>query len=314
LQSGVSVARPNHWRHFSALNHVAADVPSCTVTLSAGAGFDSDYEFGFRKHTLREMAGKYWRRAIGADPTAQFARAFSSVWPSGSQITFSKGEELLGSPMTAHKILAVHYANLLLRWIPDNQRTVYVEIGPGAGHLAVLMQKFRPGVVVILDLPEILPFSFLTLHRAFPKYPVWLPNEIGDATLKLPEQGLLFLTPGQVDLLPDACMDLGINTASFGEMLPEQIARYFALLRRINKPDGLFFACNRVEKWMGREGAAISNNVPGKGIPVRFDSYPWLPTDRDLLHETSAFHTIVQPENPTICRLCHLVTAKNLNT
>jgi hypothetical protein len=166
--------------------------------------------------------------------------------------------------------------------------------------------------MIAIDLPEILPFSFLALHRAFPQSPFWLPNEIRGTPLELPDQGLVFLTTEQAPRLPDACMDLGVNTASFGEMLPEQVADYFALLRRINRPGGLFFTCNRVEKWMDREGAPVSNNVPGQGIPIRFDRYPWLPQDQDLFFGPSDFHTMVQPKNPTLQRLCRLVPAPTL--
>jgi hypothetical protein len=310
LQSGASAApRSNHWRHFSRLNHITADVLASTATFSAGAGFDSDYEFNFRQYNLRETVGKYWRRAKGTDPEVRFSDAFASLWPSGSPVSRSDAERVLGSPMTAHKILATHYASVLLPSIPDRARMTYVEIGPGSGYLAALVHRFRPGLLIAIDLPEILPFSFLALHRAFPESPFWLPNEMHGTTLDLPDQGLVFLTTEQACQLPDACMDLGVNTASFGEMLPEYVADYFALLRRITKPAGLFFTCNRVEKWMDRESTSLSNNVPGLGIPIRFDRYPWLPQDQDLFYGPSAFHAIVQPANPTLNRLCRLAPA-----
>ena len=306
--------RSNHWQYFSGFNHIAADVAASTVTFSAGAGFDSDYELNFRHRTLREAVGGVWRCARGIDPKARFTGAFSAVWRSGSPVTLSDAEMVLGTPMTAHKILATHYASLLLPLIPDKHPMTYVEIGPGAGYLAALMQRFRPGLLIAIDLPEILPFSFLALHRAFPTSSFWLPNEVRGSPLILPEKGLVFLTTEQARQLPDACMDLGVNTASFGEMLPEHVVNYFALLRRITKPAGLFFTCNRVEKWMNRAGASLSNNTSGWGIPVRFDSYPWLAQDQDLFYGTSEFHTIVQPENPTLKRLCRLAPTPELTS
>ena len=307
----AAAPRSNHWQHFSRLNSIFADASTGIVTFSAGAGFDSDYELNFRRRSLRETAGRLWRHANGTDPDSRYSKAFSSLWPNGSPVTWADTRQLLGAPMTAHKILAAHYASLLLPAVPESRQTTYVEIGPGAGYLATLMHQRRPGLLITIDLPEVLPFSVLALHRAFPGSPFWLPNEIsGGAPITLPEQGLLFLTPDQACQLPDMCLDVGVNTASFGEMLPEHIATYFALLRRITKPTGLFFTCNRVEKWMDREGTSLHENAPGHGLPVRFDRYPWLLQDRDVFYGPSALHAITQPQNPMLIRLCHLASAQ----
>ena len=312
LQARVPAeSRSGHWDHFSRLNNITADLHTGIVTFTAGPGFDSDYELSFRARTAREQLGVMWRRLNGSEPGVRFVAAFEKIWRSSAPVSLADAESVLGAPMTAHKILACHYANLLLPHFPPRREPVYLEIGPGAGYLASLMQRVRPGPQVFVDLPEILPFSFLTLHRAFPENPVVLPNEIGAAPIRIEENRLLFLASAQTDAVPDGCVDLAVNTASFGEMLPEQIKFYFAFLRRVSKPDGLFFTSNRVEKWMSRPGPSGFGAVAAKEIPIRFKEYPWSSRDVDLFFDLSEFHAIVQPENPVYNRLCQLARASS---
>ncbi|MDP2399326.1 MAG: putative sugar O-methyltransferase [Burkholderiales bacterium] len=209
-------------------------------------------------------------------------------------------------PLTAHKFLAAHYANLLLPSLPVTGKTTYVEIGPGSGYLATLVHHHRPGRLILIDLPEILPYSFLLLQRTFPDVPFVLPNELAGDPVRLPEEGFVFMTSDQATRLPDHCMDIGVNTASFGEMLPGLVEHYFTLLRRIVRPDGLFFTCNRIEKWMDEPGSSSSETARPPKHCLRFESYPWSPLDRDLFYGQSAFHDLVQPQNPMMHRLCHL--------
>lgn len=307
LRSGADTAsRSSHWKYFSGLNHISVDVASTIANFSAGAGFDSSYELNFRHRTLTETAAQCWLSLRRLNPDTRFADAFFKLWPGTPLINGKAAEDLLRSPMTAHKYLAAHYANLLLPALPAAAGTTYVEIGPGAGYLAALIHRHRPGLLILIDLPEILPYSFLALHQAFPDSPFLLPNELDGDPVTLPERGMVFLTTDQADWLPAQCMDIGVNTASFGEMLPDLVGHYFTLLRRISKPDGLFFTCNRIEKWMDAAGNPLVGAARQSGYPMRFDDYPWQASDRELFYGKSAFHELVQPENPMLQRLCHL--------
>jgi hypothetical protein len=310
LQFGTGIApRSSHWEYFSGLNHITVDAANATADFSAGAGFDSSYELNFRRRTLAETAAQCWLDLRGLNPDSRFADAFFKLWPGNPLINSKAAEDLLRPPMTAHKYLAAHYANLLLRALPAAARTTYVEIGPGAGYLAALIHRHRPGLLILIDLPDILPYSFLALHQAFPDSPFLLPNELDGDPVTLPERGMVFLTADQANRLPAQCMDIGVNTASFGEMLPELVDHYFKLLRQISKPDGLFFTCNRVEKWMDAAGNPLVGAARQSGHPLRFDNYPWQSGDRDRFYGKSEFHDLVQPSNPMLQRLCHLAPA-----
>jgi len=304
-----NVMRSGHWRHFSSLNHVDSDPASGIVEFSAGAGFDSSYELNFRKRTFAEACARLWLDIRRANPDTLFSQAFFRLWKDKPTVDAQAAEVVLRQPMTAHKFLAAHYANLILPALPVAANTTYAEIGPGAGYLASLIYHHRPGRLILIDLPEILPYSFLLLHRLFPDHPFLLPNELEGNPVRLPEEGFVFMTSDQADQLPDQCVDIGVNTASFGEMLPDMVAHYFSLLRRTTRADGLFFTCNRVEKWMSNEDRASESVARQFGHPMRFDDYPWLPRDYDVFYGKSEFHDLVQPQNPMMHRLCQLAPA-----
>lgn len=301
-----NLPRSGHWRHFSSLNHINSDPASGVVEFGAGAGFDSSYELNFRGRTFAEACARRWLDIRSANPDALFSQAFFTLWRNNPMIDAQAAGVVLHRPMTAHKFLAAHYANLILPVLPVTANTTYVEIGPGAGYLASLIHHHRPGRLILIDLPEILPYSFLLLHRLFPDRPFLLPNELEGTPVRLPEIGFVFMTSDQANQLPGQCVDIGVNTASFGEMLPDMVAHYFSLLRRITRTGGLFFTCNRVEKWMSKEDQASESVARQFGYPMRFDDYPWLPDDRDVFYGRSEFHEIVQPQNPALHRLCHL--------
>lgn len=307
LRSGSgNTPRSGHWQHFSDLNRISVESATGTVEFSAGAGFDSEYELNFRVRTIAETIARRWLDFRSLNPDSRFSKAFFKLWLDNPVIDARTAAGLLRPPMTAHKFLAAHYANLLLPSLPVNGKTTYVEIGPGSGYLAALIHHYRPGRLILIDLPEILPYSFLLLHRLFPDRPFLLPNELEGDPVRLPDEGFIFMTSDQADQLPDQCVDIGVNTASFGEMLPDLVTHYFTLLRRIIKTDGLFFTCNRVEKWMSKEDRASESVARQFGHPMRFDNYPWLPSDRDVFYGKSEFHEIVQPQNPALHRLCRL--------
>ncbi len=267
LEQRHAAVRSDHWRHFGGLNSVR--VEGVRAVVSAGAGFDSEYELNFRRPTLRETAGRIVRSAVGRSDFDRCRKAYESLWSSPPAATPSP-----------HAVIAQHYMRILQ---PYSAGT-YLEIGAGTGYLAALAREAWNAKIIVIDLPEILPLGFLYLHARFPEASFALPGEPADADM-------VFLTEGEV--LADDGVDLAVNTASLGEMRPEIIARYFLLLRRVLRPGGLFFTVNREAKVMD-------------GVPIRFRDYPWSRDDADVLFTASPLHAITQPENPMLMRLCRL--------
>lgn len=299
-----SASRTDHWHRFGDLSTVRVDAAVSEVEFRAGAGFDSDFERNFRTTRLQELRSELLHRLMGRSTLVRYRKAFASLWREDPPVSLDAAREILGKPLSPHKILAAHYANRLLPHLGHGRGTRYLEIGAGSGYLAALMFRLRAARLLIVDLPEIIPYSFLYLTGRYPEATFVLPNELARSRSE-PPPDFLFLAPDQLANVPNASIDIAVNTASFGEMLPEQIGEYFRFLRRVAAPEGLFFTVNRIEKWMSREAGSPDQSVPGRGIPVRFDEYPWATGDRDLYFARSDFHDIVQP-NPMLARLCVL--------
>jgi hypothetical protein len=267
LESPVAATRTDHWRRFGKLNAVRIDGSHAVV--SAGAGFDSEYEFNFRAPTLRERAARLVRALTGRSDLERYRSAYAEVL-----------SESCGPVHSPQQIAALYYMHLIAHY----PARVYLEIGPGSAYLAGLVHQKYSSRLILVDLPEILPLGFLYLHTRFPDATFSLPNEPGSAQFT-------FLTSGET--IARDSVDLAVNTASFGEMNLESIARYFQLLRRVLTPGGLFFTVNREEKIMD-------------GVPIRFNDYPWQANDKDLVRGVSALHELTQPQNRTLMRLCRL--------
>lgn len=273
-QRGPAV-RSDHWRNFGALNRVR--VKGVRAIVSAGAGFDSEYELNFRRPSLKQRAGRIVRSALGRSDLDRSRRAYEKLW--------SVPPPPAESP---HAIIAQHYMQILRPYPAGN----YLEIGPGTGYLAALVREAWAARITVIDLPEILALGFLYLHTRFPHATFALPGEPGPADFT-------FHTSGEA--VPADSVDLAVNTASFGEMTPETIVGYFSVLRRVIKPAGLFFTVNREEKVMD-------------GRPVRFAEYPWSPRDIDVLSGPSEMHQLVQAQNRMLMRLTRLAKCATSDT
>jgi len=161
-----------------------------------------------------------------------------------------------------------------------------VEIGAGAGNLAVLLQTL--GLVrsyVIVDLPELLVHSAYTLTKYMPGVDLHFEAPSGTTTAS-PSARFSLLTPEQACLLPDDSADLALNFNSFMEMDRDVRDGYLELVYRVGRPGSLFVNVNRRQRALpGRDGVAFDNN------PLL---YPYRGSDRVLLWEEDEFQTVTR--------------------
>jgi hypothetical protein len=269
LCSETGADRSDHWEYYGARNSIR--IIDNRTLVRAGFGFDSEYELNFRPRTVRERLGRWWRMFRGVEDARRVKKAYARLWSA--------------QPVQSHATQAVyaeHYHRMLSKYPVSH----YLEIGAGAGYLAARVYAASKAKITIVDLPEILPFSFLYLHHRFPDVDFALPGE-RSATFT-------FLTKGSS--VESQSVDLAVNTVSFQEMTPEEISRYFHLLRRVLRRSGVFFTANREEKIMN-------------GSRIRFRDYPWRDSDEILYDAPSEIHSLMQPQSPVRIRICKLAPA-----
>ena len=139
----------------------------------------------------------------------------------------------------------------------------FLEIGAGAGLTSLcLLERYRGSRVVICDLPATIAVGYTLLSQfAGDRFRLVLPHEISQTVLQQGEFDLAFLTPNQAALIEDGSVDAVVNVSSMQEMTPATIQAYFELIRRVGKPDAVFF-CKNLE---------TSKQNPD----VQFARYPW---------------------------------------
>lgn len=153
-----------------------------------------------------------------------------------------------------------------------------LEIGAGAGNLAAFLHTM--GLVrsyCIVDLPEILLHSGYTISKYVPE--ALLAFEPPPAT---PQVGSYwFVVPQEIDRIHNGEFSLCLNFNSFMEMDTGTLNRYFQLMYRAARKNGLFVNVNRRQRSLPqRDGTVFDNN------PLL---YPYRSTDRVLVWEEESF-------------------------
>ncbi len=200
-----------------------------------------------------------------------------------------------GVPPNTHIYYAYYYMNILLHFDAFKRPFSFLEIGAGNGNLAAQLLRHRDKTSYIVDLPRTLVASITHLTKLIPDLTVVMPHEA--EAHRDHAADLIFLTPCQLDLIPENSCSLAVNTQSFQEMTRPQIATYFELLSDALIPGGLFFTSNRVEKApVGPAGAEAVDLI-------RFSEFPWPPGWSSMAYEICPLNRLLSRNNAYL-RLC----------
>lgn len=119
---------------------------------------------------------------------------------------------------------------------PPNRPTVY-ELGAGHGRMGYALLRAFPGArYVVIDIPPALYVSQWYLTRLYPELKAvrfkqrWSQVEFNAA---FSDASLMFLSPDQVEYLPDRSCDLFINICSLQEMKLDQVRNWFQQIGRL---------------------------------------------------------------------------------
>ncbi len=114
-----------------------------------------------------------------------------------------------------------------------------LELGPGYGRTAYVFLTLRPGCrYILVDIPPALYVSQRYLSAVFADRRIFnfrSFDSYDDVRDEISESDIVFLTPNQLELLPDKSVDLFINISSLHEMRIDQIRYYFGEIDRLTR-------------------------------------------------------------------------------
>lgn len=158
-------------------------------------------------------------------------------------------EPLEGNPlrvMRDGKLISQDLANSLIEYEailhPDLDRRevrTILELGPGYGRTAHVFLTLQTGCrYILVDIPPALFVAQRYLTTVFPERKVFgfRPfDTFEDVQEEFENADIIFLTPNQMEILPDKSVDLFINISSLHEMRMDQIRYYFGEIERLTR-------------------------------------------------------------------------------
>jgi len=144
------------------------------------------------------------------------------------------------------RLISQDLANSLLEYEailhPDLDRReirTILELGPGYGRTAYVFLKLEPGCrYILVDIPPALYVAQRYLSSVLPDRKTFKFRPFDNfATVKseFEDADIVFLTPNQLEALPDKSVDLFINISSLHEMRMDQIKYYFQEIERLTR-------------------------------------------------------------------------------
>ncbi|MGH2959530.1 MAG: putative sugar O-methyltransferase [Solirubrobacterales bacterium] len=142
-----------------------------------------------------------------------------------------------------------------------------IELGSGYGRLAWVYLKVEPSVrYILVDIPPALAVAEQYLAECFPDRKIFGFRHFENAaevSAELDQAQIAFLTPNQLDLLPELKADLFINVSSLHEMVQAQIDHYFDVIA--DHTSGYFYS----KQWIKSTNAADDVVIERERYPVR---------------------------------------------
>jgi putative sugar O-methyltransferase len=118
-----------------------------------------------------------------------------------------------------------------------------MELGAGYGRIIYALLKAYPNLqAVIVDIPPALYVSQYYLTNTFPNLKCFKFREFStydEIKLDFESSSISFLTPEQIELIPNKSIDLFINISSLHEMTSIQINNWFNQINRVT--NGWFY-------------------------------------------------------------------------
>ena len=167
--------------------------------------------------------------------------------------------------------------DVILKNIECNEGHSFLELGAGSGRTAIAMCKAKENVkYVICDIPPALYISQENVSRELPKKEIFrfrVFESFDDVKDDFLSADIRFITPDQLELIPDKFINTSIAIDCLHEMTNESVVAYFEQFNRIS--DTLYFK-SQVKQWA---------DTSRKSLDI--DTYPIRDNWSKILHERS---------------------------
>lgn len=158
-------------------------------------------------------------------------------------------EPSLGNPPTLTqngRLISQDLANSILEYkailqpeVNDSGLKTILELGPGYGRTAYVFLTLRPTLrYILVDIPPALYICQRYLTSIFPNrraFKFRAFSSFENVREEFENSSLIFLTPNQIDLLPNKSIDLTLNISSLHEMRMVQIRHFFREIERLTR-------------------------------------------------------------------------------
>jgi len=130
---------------------------------------------------------------------------------------------------------------------------------------------FSHSKYLALDLPETLLFSSYYLLREFPDKRFALCGEFDDLQQVIASGDIVLMPSWCAEELEEKTVDCFINMSSLPEMPFSTSTAFIELIKRVTKPDGIFYSDN---SWEDEKGS--THKYPDIGMKTIFDKTKFL--------------------------------------
>lgn len=189
-----------------------------------------------------------------------------------------------GNPPDVHRngrLISQDLANSLIEYdvilhpqLDKREVRTILELGPGYGRTAYVFLKLEPHCrYVLVDIPPALYVAQRYLSAVCPERRIFGFRpfaDFGNVRDEFEAAEIAFLTPNQLEQLPDKSVDLFLNISSLHEMRMDQIRYYFGQIERLTRRYFYF------KQWQ-------ETTVPFENETIREADYP-VPGDWTLVY------------------------------
>ena len=220
------------------------------------------HEFLKKKHTIyyNTLTNLLWDYVEKNDTEGLLGRL---IEPSPGNPPEVIREDRLISQDLANSVL--EYKNILHADVDRREVRTILELGPGYGRTAYVFLELQPGCrYILVDIPPALYVAQRYLTTVFPDRRIFGFRPFDDyesVREEMEDSSIIFLTPNQLELLPDKSVDLFLNISSLHEMRMDQIRYYFGEIARLTRKYFYF------KQWQ-------ETTVPFENETIREADYP----------------------------------------